>query len=73
LEVEGLSAAVRSSAKSARPRRSCARRSTGVVASSRVVAGQVVAAQDILFQIVDPKSMFVEASSSTKATCRRSD
>jgi RND family efflux transporter MFP subunit len=33
----------------------------GVVASSRVVAGQVVAAQDILFQIVDPKSMFVEA------------
>ncbi len=33
----------------------------GVLASSRVVAGQVVAAQDILFQIVDPKSMFVEA------------
>ena len=33
----------------------------GVLASSRVVAGQVVAAQDILFQIVDPKSLFVEA------------
>lgn len=33
----------------------------GVVASSRVVAGQVVQAQDILFQIVDPKSLFVEA------------
>ncbi|MDB5559901.1 MAG: hlyD secretion family protein [Enterovirga sp.] len=33
----------------------------GVLAASRVVAGQVVAAQDILFQIVDPKSLFVEA------------
>ena len=33
----------------------------GVVASSRIVAGQVVAAQDILFQVVDPKSLFVEA------------
>ena len=33
----------------------------GVLAFSRVVAGQVVAAQDVLFQIVDPKSLFVEA------------
>ena len=33
----------------------------GVLATSRVVAGQVVAAQDILFQIVDPTSLFVEA------------
>lgn len=33
----------------------------GVLASSRVVAGQVVQAQDILFQIVDPKRLFVEA------------
>jgi RND family efflux transporter MFP subunit len=33
----------------------------GVVAISRVVAGQVVAAQDILFQVVDPKALFVEA------------
>jgi membrane fusion protein, heavy metal efflux system len=33
----------------------------GVVALSHVVAGQVVQAQDILFQIVDPKSLWIEA------------
>ncbi len=33
----------------------------GVVAASRVVAGQVVQAQDLLFQIVDPASLWVEA------------
>ena len=33
----------------------------GVVALSRVVAGQVVQAQDVLFQIVDPASLWIEA------------
>jgi RND family efflux transporter MFP subunit len=33
----------------------------GVVALSRVVAGQVVQAQDMLFQIVDPNSLWIEA------------
>lgn len=33
----------------------------GIVSASRVVAGQVVAAQDLLFQIVDPASLWVEA------------
>jgi cobalt-zinc-cadmium efflux system membrane fusion protein len=33
----------------------------GVVALSHVVAGQVVQPQDVLFQIVDPKSLWVEA------------
>src|SRR5215208_3919160 len=33
----------------------------GVIASSRVVSGQVVQAQDMLFQIVDPMSLWVEA------------
>jgi cobalt-zinc-cadmium efflux system membrane fusion protein len=33
----------------------------GVIAQSRVAAGQVVAAQDLLFQIVDPHSLWVEA------------
>ena len=33
----------------------------GVLALSRVVAGQVVQAQDLLFQIVDPASLWVEA------------
>ncbi|GEL42879.1 hypothetical protein MEX01_34700 [Methylorubrum extorquens] len=33
----------------------------GVIASSRVVAGQVVQGQDILFQVVDPKNLWVEA------------
>src|SRR5207244_9830780 len=33
----------------------------GVVAISRVVSGQVVQAQDVLFQIVDPKTLWVEA------------
>jgi membrane fusion protein, heavy metal efflux system len=34
---------------------------SGVIAEARVVPGQVVQAQDVLFQIVDPKSMWVEA------------
>jgi membrane fusion protein, heavy metal efflux system len=33
----------------------------GVIATARVVAGQVVQAQDVLFQIVDPQSLWVEA------------
>jgi hypothetical protein len=33
----------------------------GVLAMSRVVAGQVVQPQDVLFQIVDPNSLWVEA------------
>jgi len=33
----------------------------GVVALSRVVSGQVVQAQDLLFQIVDPKMLWIEA------------
>ena len=33
----------------------------GVIASARAVAGQVVAAQDVLFQIVDPGGLWVEA------------
>jgi len=33
----------------------------GVLAMSRVVSGQVVQAQDVLFQIVDPNSLWVEA------------
>ena len=33
----------------------------GVVASARAVAGQVVAAQDVLFQVVDPAGLWVEA------------
>lgn len=33
----------------------------GVVSASRAVAGQVVLPQDILFQIVDPKAVWIEA------------
>ena len=33
----------------------------GVIASIRVVAGQVVTPADVLFQIVDPKSLWIEA------------
>jgi RND family efflux transporter MFP subunit len=33
----------------------------GVIATARVVAGQVVAQSDQLFQIIDPASLFVEA------------
>ena len=35
----------------------------GLIASSRVAAGQVVAAQDVLFTVVDPSSLWVEALS----------
>jgi RND family efflux transporter MFP subunit len=34
---------------------------SGVIASARVVPGQVVQAQDVLFQIVDPSALWVEA------------
>ena len=34
---------------------------SGVIAAARVVPGQVVQAQDVLFQIIDPKSLWVEA------------
>jgi cobalt-zinc-cadmium efflux system membrane fusion protein len=34
---------------------------SGVIASARVVPGQVVQAQDVLFRIVDPGSLWVEA------------
>jgi membrane fusion protein, heavy metal efflux system len=34
---------------------------SGVIASARAVPGQVVQAQDVLFQIVDPRSLWVEA------------
>ncbi len=34
---------------------------TGVIAATRVVAGQVVAPSDLLFQIIDPGSLMVEA------------
>jgi len=33
----------------------------GVIGSSRVVSGQVVQVQDLLFQIVDPTSLWIEA------------
>lgn len=34
---------------------------SGVIAAARAVPGQVVQAQDVLFQIVDPQSLWVEA------------
>ena len=34
---------------------------SGVIAAARVVPGQVVQAQDVLFQIVDPANLWVEA------------
>jgi membrane fusion protein, heavy metal efflux system len=34
---------------------------SGVIAAARVLPGQVVQAQDVLFQIVDPTSLWVEA------------
>jgi cobalt-zinc-cadmium efflux system membrane fusion protein len=33
----------------------------GTIAAARVVPGQVVASQDVVFQIVDPKGLWVEA------------
>ncbi len=33
----------------------------GTIAASKVVAGQVVASQDVIFQLVDPKGLWVEA------------
>lgn len=33
----------------------------GVISAAKIVAGQVVQAQDVLFQLVDPKGLWVEA------------
>ncbi|KAA2242251.1 efflux RND transporter periplasmic adaptor subunit [Salinarimonas soli] len=33
----------------------------GVISGARVVAGQVVASQDVVFQILDPKGLWIEA------------
>jgi cobalt-zinc-cadmium efflux system membrane fusion protein len=33
----------------------------GTIAAAKVVAGQVVASQDVIFQLVDPKGLWVEA------------
>ena len=35
----------------------------GVIASSRVISGQVVQGQDVLFQVIDPTTLWVEAYS----------
>jgi len=35
----------------------------GVIAISRVIAGQVVQGQDVLFQVIDPKTLWIEAYS----------
>ncbi|WP_449409697.1 efflux RND transporter periplasmic adaptor subunit [Methylobacterium komagatae] len=39
----------------------------GLIASTRVVAGQVVQPQDVLFQVVDPRNLWVEALSFEEA------
>jgi cobalt-zinc-cadmium efflux system membrane fusion protein len=45
----------------------------GVIATTRVVAGQVVQAQDVLFQIIDPQSLWVEALVYSDAAPNRID
>jgi cobalt-zinc-cadmium efflux system membrane fusion protein len=35
----------------------------GVIASSRVISGQVVQGQDVLFQVIDPTTLWIEAYS----------
>jgi membrane fusion protein, heavy metal efflux system len=45
----------------------------GVIATARVVAGQVVQAQDVLFQVIDPQSLWVEALVYSDASPTRID
>ena len=46
---------------------------SGVIASANVLSGQIVEARDVLFEIVDPNRMFVEASTTDVAIANRID
>ena len=60
-ELEGLRAR-RETARSSRTGLEVLRASTdGIITAAKVVPGQVIQPQDILFQIADPKSLWVEA------------
>jgi biotin carboxyl carrier protein len=60
-ELEGLRAR-RETARNSRTGFEVLRASTdGIITSAKVVPGQVIQPQDILFQIADPKSLWVEA------------
>ena len=60
-ELEGLRAR-RETVRSSRTGFEILRASTdGIITSAKVVPGQVIQPQDILFQIADPKSLWVEA------------
>ena len=60
-ELEGLRAR-RETTRSSRTGFEVLRASTdGIITSAKVVPGQVIQPQDVLFQIADPKSLWVEA------------
>lgn len=44
---------------------------SGIIASANVLSGQIVEARDVLFEIVDPNRMFVEASTTDVALANR--
>lgn len=44
---------------------------TGIIASSNVLNGQIVEARDVLFEIIDPKQMMVEAQTTDAALAGR--
>ena len=44
---------------------------SGVIATSNVVAGQVVAAEDVLYEVVDPSRLLIEASTADPALAAR--
>jgi membrane fusion protein, heavy metal efflux system len=62
-ELQSITGRQRAVARSVRGQEAIVAPANGVIASSHVLAGQVVDARELLFEVVDPDRLLVEASS----------
>ncbi|AKJ29444.1 membrane protein [Caldimonas brevitalea] len=70
-ELSGLQARERAIGRSLRARESLVAPVTGVIAKAAAVAGQVVDARELLFEIVDPTRLVVEATTADAGLANR--
>lgn len=70
-EVQSLSGQREAVATSLHPTDLLQAPANGVIASANVVAGQVVAPQDVLFEIVDPQRLMIEAQTADTSLVTR--
>lgn len=71
LELEGLVGQERAVAGSVGAREALTAPVSGVISRAEVVAGQVVESKDILFEIVDPTRVLIEATTADPALAQR--